>query len=686
MSWPTDLREEWARMAPPHGQSKLLEVTKGSDDGWRRELEVEFREEPYSGRFLAHAPREVGREYLPRWGPPKRETTLPRLLQIVAVHELDALPVALRHAKQSPAEGTVALLAFDSPDVAPFMADAFARLKTLRRPSRQWLLHHPKTAAFGLLPAALGKKGRARTAARAALHLLVLEGQRAALEEAGAAYGDAAAPGLQEILDYDPLQDFPSRMPKLPEFVDSESLPRILARGGSELSTEATEHLIVMLAMSKLDAPYAGVRVAAEALDAKSLGTFSWALFSAWVDAGASNHHNWAFTQLGLLGGDECVRKLVPKLKSWPADGGHHRAVLGLDVLTAIGTDVALMHLHAMSEKLKFKGLKRSAAAKVQEIADERGLTPAELGDRLVPSLGLDANGSLRLDFGPRFFTVGFDEQLRPFVLDEQRRLRKTLPKPGVKDDPEKGAAASDAFRALKKDVRALAKHQIARLELAMCDKRLWAPSDFQALLVDHPLMIHLVRRLVFATYAGAELRASFRVAEDRAFSGVDEEDFTLDPSLKVGIVHPLDLGCETTTRWATVFSDYELLQPFEQLGRPVFEATSEELQGTALARHVGTVVSTNRVVGLERRGWVRGEPEDAGMSTWFERPLLDGRCVILEIDPGIAAGAPSEFLQQELGLAYVARRAWSSDRQPLSTIDRVSMSELLRDLASLVA
>ena len=47
------------------------------------------------------------------------------------------------------------------------------------------------------------------------------------------------------------------------------------------------------------------------------------------------------------------------------------------------------------------------------EVAEQRDLTPEELADRLVPDLGLDADGSLTLDFGPRAFRVGFDGSLR---------------------------------------------------------------------------------------------------------------------------------------------------------------------------------------------------------------------------------------------------------------------------------
>ena len=55
-------------------------------------------------------------------------------------------------------------------------------------------------------------------------------------------------------------------------------------------------------------------------------------------------------------------------------------------------------------------------------VAENRGLTMAELEDRLAPDLGLDSSGSLTLDFGPRQFTVGFDETLKPVVSRRKRQ------------------------------------------------------------------------------------------------------------------------------------------------------------------------------------------------------------------------------------------------------------------------
>jgi len=44
-------------------------------------------------------------------------------------------------------------------------------------------------------------------------------------------------------------------------------------------------------------------------------------------------------------------RRLTPMIRAWPGESAHARAVIGLDVLAAIGSDVALMHLHGIAQK-----------------------------------------------------------------------------------------------------------------------------------------------------------------------------------------------------------------------------------------------------------------------------------------------------------------------------------------------
>ena len=124
------------------------------------------------------------------------------------------------------------------------------------------------------------------------------------------------------------------------------------------------------------------------------------------ADRWRSNRESWAFTALGVLGNDDTARKLTPLIRAWPGESQHKRATVGLDILAAIGSDIALMQLNGIAQKLKFKALQERAKEKIADIAESRELTVAELEDRLAPDLGLDDNGSLLLDFGPRQFTV----------------------------------------------------------------------------------------------------------------------------------------------------------------------------------------------------------------------------------------------------------------------------------------
>lgn len=152
-----------------------------------------------------------------------------------------------------------------------------------------------------------------------------------------------------------------------------------------------------------------------------------------------------------------------------------------------IGTDIALMNLNGIALKVKFKGLQEKAREQIDTIAAARGLTIAELGDRLVPDLDLDADGSRVLDFGSRQFKVAFDQALRPTVRDSQGNLLEDLPKPTKSDDAARARAASETFKLLKKEAKAIASIQIFRLEQAMCAQRRWDLPTWTTFLLDIP-------------------------------------------------------------------------------------------------------------------------------------------------------------------------------------------------------
>ncbi|MFC9970721.1 DUF4132 domain-containing protein [Spirillospora sp. NPDC127200] len=596
------------------------------------------------------------------------------LWTLVARHDLQALPVATWVASRFPVSVGEALLPYLAPEVARMMADWIARLKTGRSIARRWVRRHGLTAVPLLLPLAFGDAGPERRGAEEALRLIASEHGADLVVKAA---GDAGA-AVGALLAADPLEVLPARIPNT-AWADPARLPPVLTRGRDrKLPPEATRHLLTMLAMSKPEAPYPGLDVVRGLCDPASLAEFSWALFTDWYTLGGAGKDRWAFLQLGWLGDDTTVRRLVPLIRLWPAGRATARAVAGLDVLGEIGSDAALTNLHALARKGSFKGLKARAQQKIDDIAAARGLTVDELADRAVPDFGLAEDGGLTFDYGPRAFRAGFDERLQPFVVEESGKRRTDLPKPGTADDPALAPAAYARFAELKKELRSVTDGEIERLEAAMVHRRRWTPEDFRAVLVEHPLLWHLARRLVWLAEDGGTTVA-FRVAEDRGYADVNDEAFQPSAASRIGVAHPVLLG-EALPAWSELFADYEILQPFPQLGRPVHTLTEQERTATRLERLEGLKAPYGKLMGYARSRW-RATGED---HRWVARADPAGRHVVVNLSPGLDAyyqGGDDQTYQAVWAGHAPGEVPEAGGSLPLGDIDPVTMSEAIHDL-----
>ena len=108
-------------------------------------------------------------------------------------------------------------------------------------------------------------------------------------------------------------------------------------------------------------------------------------------------------------------------------------------------------------------------------------------------------------------------------IRDDAGRLKSDMPKPG-QDDTDKANAALANWKILKKQLRDIVKVQAYRLEQAMVTGRRWNIQEFEQLLVHHPLMVNLVRRLVWGGYdAKGKLLRTFRFTEEQEYADKEE-------------------------------------------------------------------------------------------------------------------------------------------------------------------
>ena len=653
----------------------------------------------FNGDAATLVPRSVG---LTLWNSVAGEAETRDAAFVMASLGLEALPGLVSVVRSRPTENLSVARHFGAVELAPMAARALAKLKSVRELGRRWLLRYPEHAACALIAPALGKRGEARDCAGTALRLLQAHGHEALLLEVAARYGDpAAVDGVRAVLDESPLDRFPTRRSKLPGWWQPRGWRRPQLLNGKALPDSALDVVGEMMGFPTAEEVYAGIGVLREVCESNSLADFAWDAFSAWLEAGGPSKDGWALTALGLLGTDDTARRLTPFIRAWPGESAHARAVTGLDVLAGIGTDVALMLLNGIAQKVKFKGLQDKAREKIDTIAEARGLSTEELEDRLAPDLGLDERGSLVLDFGPRAFRVAFDESLKPFVREVGEggalgaRL-PDLPKPKKTDDGTLAKEAVERFKLLKKDARTIASQQLLRLEVAMCARRRWTPELFRQFLVEHPLVRYIVQRLVWGVYEvpeggshGGTLRACFRVAEDGSFTTAEDDAFDLPEGehLRIGVPHALELPAAEAAAFGQVFADYELLQPFAQIGRDTYTLDEAEKSALKLLRWNGVKVPTGKVLGLVNKGWRRGQAQDGGGIWYFTKPLGAGKVIELQLDPGIIVGMVDEYPEQTLGDVQVGEpAAWGDIRHPqaFSKLDDIAASELIRDLEAL--
>ncbi|MEV5825622.1 DUF4132 domain-containing protein [Spirillospora sp. NPDC052242] len=616
--WPFGMRQAWRSM-PDAPLPDLWPALPGTTD-WAEAADclrgpAGTRREYYW--LVTRGPDGPAREllrderYFDAWSDAESEAAL---MRIAARHGLAALPLLLHAAER---HGHVAaLVPFRDAAVARVMAAALDDPDRADH-ARVWFLYHGRAAAAFVVPEALREPGTERDRAERALALIARDHGAGCVVKAAREYGEEAAAAV-DALGLDPLRRFPDPLPEPDEAFVRERLPRVLLRGRkAALPVPAARALVTMLRMSTVEEPYAGCEQVLTHLDRGSLADLAWALYEHRDRA----DDRWAAPDvryaLQRLGDGRTAERLAAEMGGWDdafvRERSGHEAV---GVLATMAPDDAPRRLDRLARTADAAELRAAARDRLGVAARVRGLTFDQLADRLVPPLGPDAPAD---------------------------------------------------------DVRAVLAEQAGRLERAMLSGRSWAVDEFRAVLVAHPLLGRLARRLVWS--AGSE---PFRVADDGAFADVRGVPFVPPEDARVTLPHPLRL--DDAEAWADVFAGLVISQPFAQLARPVHVLTDGERASMSLDRLRGTTVPTSRIVGLTSRGWsLPNPPHRLVHKRQLHCTTADGHGLMVTFEPGIHIRHPERYADQELHAVRLvgARQARWGD------VDPVAVSELLTALTT---
>ena len=175
----------------------------------------------------------------------------------------------------------------------------------------------------------------------------------------------------------------------------------------------------------------------------------------------------------------------------------------------------------------------------------------------------------------------------------------------------------------------------------------------------------------------------------------MNEATYRLDGIATVGVVHPLHLTDEQRSAWGEIFGDYEIIPPFPQLGRTVHRLEPEELRRKEIVRSKEIKVPAFTLVGiLDRHGWSRGIPQDAGLFHEHSKPFEGANVTAVIQYAGIPIGYMEDVGGPGSGAMFLrAGDLHAGDRTPstrhavpLGEVDPVVISEVLGTLGVLAS
>jgi hypothetical protein len=636
----------------------------------------------------------------------------------------------------------------EEPALAPWMARHLAGPAWRSELARGWLLAYPEAAAEGLWHHALTPPGNPKIDVLAvspeehdlawqALRLLHVQGHWPTLEktlrrglaaQTPAPEVDAACAAAHTRLSADPTLWLPTPLPKLPKALDqafAAATPLQLKAGGT-LPADAMRDALMVLALGKGATPYAGLAQLQDTCTPESLAVWARDLLDIWIEHGMPPKARFVQHAQGWLGDDATATRLHKLILAWRAKLDRVRAYEGITALTRIPGNAALTWLAALAEHKRYDDLRTRASAALRTAAEERDMSLDELADCTLPDLGFDAQSRQLLDFGPRQFEVLLDEQLQLRLREradaggKPDKWIKALPKPRVSDNAELAAQAKRQLKDLQAQLRALGRRQLQRMEAAMCEERRWGLAHFRAHLVEHPLARVLVQRLILGVYSSLPSKGQttgivtpnllFRIAEDGTPTQANDEPLGWneiaaacgsdadggDETARIAIAHPLHMlalegSAAQMQAWAAQLADYELLQPFEQLGRETAELPPADLPLRELPGYADRRLGTGSLMGLVSQGWKR-EVGDGGMVcclNWtLPTPGGSPLVVAMNFEPGwfVAGGVDTTEGQLITGITLHGRAATTQDgtEPPPATwadLSPIARSELLRTL-----
>lgn len=337
-------------------------------------------------------------------------------------------------------------------------------------------------------------------------------------------------------------------------------------------------------------------------------------LCDALIEIAGRDDLGWGLFIQSIIASPKQIESLGSRLEKFASSQNYGWSDYAIEVLVRVGTGQAARIMDDWAQRTRKKALRSRARSGVRRIAQGRGISIEELIEASMGTLGFEEDGAQTFDYGSRKITVRLLADGALAIEDDEGTRLKSMPQARKADDDALAKAARARVSQIKKDIKRIRRTQTRRLEGAMVSGRRWVPSVWRQRFADHPLMRSLSFGLVWGIYDGDDkLLRAFQLDDDGQPVDLEFEAPTFDDEKeRIGLAHPLHLG-EARAAWLEALADYERVQPFKQLERPIYEKEGAVDLNTYLAK-VEPVEPSTFLGRLNRLGYELGPRQDAGL------------------------------------------------------------------------
>jgi hypothetical protein len=271
--------------------------------------------------------------------------------------------------------------------------------------------------------------------------------------------------------------------------------------------------------------------------------------------------------------------------------------------LSVTTTDAAAAELSRLGQTVKQPSAKKLIGKSLDKAAELSGQTREDLEESSVPTYGLDVEGRLRESFGDftAEFSISGADAFQLLWRKAGGKIQKSIPA----EVKEKHAPGLKALKRTLQDIEKMVPAQQRRIERLMASEREWEFEKWRERYLDHPLLAHLSRRLIWHFHQNDQ-RASGLWHDGKIIDQHDRAVDWLSPKTRVRLWHPLGQELETVGNWRQWLEWHQVTQPFKQAHREIYILTDAERQtDTYSNRFAAHIIRQHQFAALAKdRGW----------------------------------------------------------------------------------